>query len=175
MASCTIRPYAPTERDAVNAVALAAFSDYRNDYQDWPSFAEGIGRMADLAQVGELLVAETADGVVGAVVHVPPGAPRSAMFPDHWSLVRMLVVAPAWRGGGIGRQLMAGCLRAATRAQAPVLGLHTSPIMGSALRMYLALGFERDGDLPAERGVPYGRYVLPCSAFETALARLEAG
>ena len=174
MATCTIRPYAPADRDAVNAVALAAFSDYRNDYQDWPSFSEGIGRMANLAQVGELMVAGIGAVVAGAVVHVPPGAPRSAMFPEHWSLVRMLVVAPAWRGGGIGRQLMAGCLRGAMRVGAPALGLHTSPIMASALRMYLDLGFERDCDLPAERGVPYGRYVLPAAAFEAALARLDA-
>lgn len=97
------------------------------------------------------------------------------MFPDHWSLVRMLVVAPAWRGAGIGRQLMAGCLRGAVRAGAPALGLHTSPIMASALRMYLELGFERDGDLPAERGVPYGRHVLPAAAFGQALRLLEAG
>jgi len=175
MTGCTIRPYVPSDREAVNAVALAAFSQYSEDYQDWPSFAEGIGRMADLAQIGDLLVAEVGGVVAGAVVHVPPGAPRSAMFPDHWSLVRMLVVGPTWRGAGIGRQLMAGCLRAAARAEAPVLGLHTSPIMASALRMYLALGFERDGDLPAERGVAYGRYALPAAAFRTALARLDGG
>jgi len=45
--------------------------------------------------------------------------------------------------------------------------------MAPALRMYLALGFEREAGLPAERGVPYGRYVLPASSVETALARLE--
>ena len=174
MDRCTIRPYAPADREAVNAVALAAFSQYSGDYQDWPGFAEGIARMADLAEVGELLVASSGGGITGAVVHMPPGSPRKPMFPEAWSLVRMLVVAPDRRGAGIGRQLMAGCLRAAERAGAPVLGLHTSPIMAPALRMYLALGFERDADLPPERGVPYGRYVLPASAFREALARLEA-
>lgn len=44
-----------------------------------------------------------------------------------------------------------------------------------ALRMYLERGFERDADLPPERGVPYGRYVLPASAFGQALRLLEAG
>ncbi len=169
---CTIRPYAAADRDAVNAVALAAFAQYSGDYQDWPSFAEGIGRMDRLAEVGDLLVAEKNGVIAGAVVHMPPGSPRKPMFPDAWSLVRMLVVAPSWRGAGIGRQLMAGCLRAAARAEAPVLGLHTSPIMAPALRMYLELGFERDADLPPERGVPYGRYVLPAAAFEMALQRL---
>jgi len=174
MASCTIRPFQARDREGVNAVARAAFGQYSKDYQDWPSFIDGIGRMADLAQSGDLFVAECAGALAGAVVHLPPGAPRSAIFPDGWSVIRMLVVAPDARGGGIGRGLVAACLRAAHRAGAPAIGLHTSPIMGSALRLYEALGFARDQDLPPIRGVPYGRYVLPAAEFDTALARLEA-
>jgi ribosomal protein S18 acetylase RimI-like enzyme len=76
----------------------------------------------------------------------------------------MLVVDPARRGQGAGRALVDGCLRLAGEAGAPAVGLHTSPIMASALRMYEALGFVRDQDLAPIRGVPYGRYVLPLRA-----------
>ena len=170
--SATIRPYADADRAAVNRVALAAFSQYADRYEDWPSFSAGIARMADLAQGGDLLVAEHGGTVAGAVVHVGPGRPRSAVFPDEWSVIRMLVVDPAARGRGLGRRLVAACLRHAAEAGAPAVGLHTSPIMASALRMYEAAGFVRDRDLPPNRGVPYGRYVLPAAGFGAALALL---
>lgn len=156
-----VRPYVSRDREAVNAVARAAFMQYSRDYEDWPGFIEGIARMADLASSADILVAEQDGEIVGAVAHAGPGKPRAAFFPDEWSVIRMLVVDPRRRGQGAGRQLVAGCLRLARDAGAPAVGLHTSPIMASALRMYEALGFVRDTDLPPIRGVPYGRYVLP--------------
>jgi len=167
-----VRPYAEADRDAVNAVARAAFAQYSGDYQDWPSFIEGIGRMADLAANADLLVAEQDGAIVGAVAHVGPGRPRAAFFPDEWSVIRMLVVDPAQRGQGAGRALVAGCLQLAKEAGAPFVGLHTSPVMASALRMYEAIGFVRDRDLAPIRGVPYGRYVLPAAAISPAIALL---
>jgi len=170
--SIVIRAYADTDREMVNRVALAAFSQYADRYEDWASFSAGIARMADLARDGDLLVAEHEGRLPGAVVHVGPGRPRSAVFPDEWSVIRMLVVDPAARGQGIGRRLVAACLRQARQAGAPAVGLHTSPIMASALRMYEAIGFVRDRDLPPNRGVPYGRYVLPAAGFNPALELL---
>lgn len=105
-------------------------------------------------------------------MHVGPGRPRSAIFPADWSVIRMLVVDPAARANGIGRALVAASLERARRAGAPAVGLHTSPIMASALRMYEAIGFVREHDLPSNRGVPYARYVLPAEGIATALARL---
>ena len=142
----------------MNAIARAAFAEYEERYGDWPSFIEGIGRMADLAADGGLFVAEL----------------RSAIFPEDWSVIRMLVVAPEARGQGAGRQLVAACLAAAQAAGAPVVGLHTTPVMASALRMYTATGFARDRDLAPIRGVPYGRYVLPAEEIGAALTRLDA-
>jgi ribosomal protein S18 acetylase RimI-like enzyme len=168
-----IRPYAEADREAVNAVARAAFAQYSQDYADWPSFIDGIGRMAELAAHADVLVAEQDGVIAGAVAHVGPGRPRAAFFPDAWSVIRMLVVDPARRGQGAGRALVAGCLRLAREAGAPAVGLHTSPLMASALRLYEAIGFVRDSELPAIRGVPYGRYVLAEAAIPEALARLD--
>ena len=159
--SVLVRPYEPRDREAVNAVARAAFAQYADDYQDWPSFIEGIARMADLAKDADLLVAEQDGAIIGAVAHVAPGRPRADFFPLEWSVIRMLVVDPQRRGQGAGRALVAGCLQLARDAGAPFVGLHTSPVMASALRMYEAIGFVRDRDLAPIRGVPYGRYVLP--------------
>lgn len=163
-----IRPFAEADRDAVNAVARAAFAQYAGDYQDWPGFIDGIGRMADLARDADLLVAEQDGAIAGAVAHIGPGRPRSAFFPPEWSVIRMLVVDPRRRGQGAGRALVAACLRLARDAGAPAVGLHTSPVMASALRMYEALGFVRDRDLAPIRGVPYGRYVLAAAHIPAA-------
>jgi ribosomal protein S18 acetylase RimI-like enzyme len=160
-----IRPFAGADRDAVNAVARAAFAQYAQDYEDWPGFIDGIGRMADLARDADLLVAEQDGAIAGAVAHVGPGRPRAAFFPPEWSVIRMLVVDPCRRGQGAGRALVQECLRLARDAAAPAVGLHTSPVMASALRMYEALGFVRDRDLAPIRGVPYGRYVLVLPAM----------
>jgi ribosomal protein S18 acetylase RimI-like enzyme len=168
----TIRAYREADRAAVNAVALAAFAQYAGDYDDWPTFSAGIGRMADLAADGDLFVAERGGVVAGAIVHVGPGRPRSAIFPDDWSVIRMLVVDPAARGGGIGRALVAATLEQARRVEAPAIGLHTSPIMATALRLYESIGFVREHDLPSIRGVPYARYTLPATDIPAALARL---
>lgn len=107
-----IRHFQPADREAVNAVACAAFAQYQHDYEDWPAFNERLARMADLAGQADLMVAEADGEVLGAVVHVGPGKPRSVVFPDDWSVIRMLVVAPGHRGQGIGQQLVAACLPA---------------------------------------------------------------
>lgn len=170
--SILIRDYRDADRERVNQVASAAFAQYAGHYDDWPSFSAGIANMADLASGADLMVAELGAALAGAVVHVGPGQARSAVFPDDWSVIRMLVVDPGCRGQGVGRRLVAACLERAQLADAPAVGLHTSPIMACALRLYTALGFERDRDLPPIRGVAYGRYVLPASRIAAALALL---
>jgi ribosomal protein S18 acetylase RimI-like enzyme len=167
-----VRPYLDADREAVNAVARAAFAQYAQDYEDWPGFIDGIGRMAELARDADVLVAGQDGVIAGAVAHVGPGRPRADFFPDEWSVIRMLVVDPQRRGQGAGRRLVAGCLRLAQQAGAPVVGLHTSPLMASALRMYEAVGFVRDSELPAIRGVPYGRYVLSAADIPSAIGLL---
>lgn len=167
-----LRDYAPSDRDGVNQVALAAFAQYQQHYDDWAAFRDGIGRMADLADDADLIIAERGE-VVGAVVHAGPGRPRNRIFPDDWSIIRMLVVDPQQRGQGIGKRLVSAALQRAHRGGAPIVGLHTSPIMATALSLYLALGFERDCELPPIGGVPYSRYVLPQTAIPAALDLLN--
>lgn len=169
-----IQDYTPSYRDSINRVALAAFAQYAAHYDDWPAFQVGVARMSYLADTAELIVATRYGVVVGGIGHVAPGQPRDPIFPDDWSVIRMLVVAPEQRGLGVGRHLVAACLQRAAHAGAAVVGLHTSPIMADALALYTRIGFVRDCDLPPINGVPYARYVLPGASVHAAIALLDA-
>ena len=154
-----LRDYRETDATAIVRVALAAFAQFEHDYSDWPLFTTHVAKMPELAKSGEIIVAEDGGHIVGAVAYVGPQAPKAAFFDPAWPVIRMLVVDPAARGKGIGRQLTEECLRRAERDQASVIALHTTPIMTVALPMYLRMGFARVGDAPDILGVPYAVYV----------------
>ena len=155
----TIRDFHASDATGVNRVALAAFDEYRGDFSDWAAHSASIARMASLADVGELIVAGAEGRIVGAVVYVPPGAPKASHFDVDWPIIRLLVVDPAHRGLGLGRALTEECVRRAVRDGSPVLALHTSPIMRVALPMYLRMGFALQREVAPINGVPYAVYL----------------
>ena len=157
--SYTVREFRAGDADAVNRVALAAFEQYRDAYTDWPAFSANLGRMAALAENAELIVADVNRAIAGAVAYVGPGRPRSTLFEPEWPVIRMLVVSPDARGRGIGRALTEECIRRAQRDRAPLIALHTTPIMTVALPLYLRMGFTLLREAPSIYGVPYGVYV----------------
>ena len=73
--------------------------------------------------------------------------------------MRMLVVAPGFRGHGIGRALAQDCIDRARRDGAPVFALHTSELMHVALPMYQRMGFEWHSTAPMIHGVKYDVYI----------------
>ncbi len=154
-----IREFRVGDEAVINEVALAAFEEYRDHYEEWEVFAGIVGTMSSLSENGELIVATVQGKVAGAVVYVGPGKKKSEFFSPEWPILRMLVVAPTYRGIGIGRALTEECIRRAERDRAPLIALHTSPIMRVALSMYERLGFEFLQEAPKIFGVPYGIYV----------------
>ena len=156
-----IRPYRLTDADGVNAVALAAFEQYRGVYGDWEVLERGVGATAALAQSGDIILAEDDSGrIVGAVAYFAPGVePRAEFFAPEWPIIRMLVVDPAARGQGIGRRLTDACIERARGDGADVIALHTSPAMEVALAMYLKMGFRLENKVPDRFGVPYAVYL----------------
>ena len=104
-------------------------------------------------------MAEAQGSVVGAVGYVGPGRPKRAFYPPEWPIVRLLVVEPGHQGMGIGCALASECIQRARRDGAPVIALHTSPLLSIALPMYERMGFRLERELPAIFGVPYGLYV----------------
>jgi len=73
----------------------------------------------------------------GTVFSKPDGLPVTLTWPE----MRLLAVAPAARGQGIGAALMYECVRRARRLGAAVLTLHKTDMMHVAMRMYERMGF----------------------------------
>ncbi|MDR0776861.1 MAG: GNAT family N-acetyltransferase [Azonexus sp.] len=154
-----IRDFQRSDAPEVNALALRAFEQFRNAYDDWPAFQAKIANMSSLAGGGEIVVAEVEGQIVGAVAYIGPDAPKAEFFQPEWPIMRMLVVSPASRGLGIGRVLAEECLRRAKRDGASVFALHTSELMPVALPMYQRMGFKWVSNAPAIHGVEYGVYL----------------
>jgi GNAT superfamily N-acetyltransferase len=157
-----IRPADAGEYSAVDALAVRAWQVLKPGYDptQWDEMLLGVGRTSKLAEQGRLLVAAAHEELYGSVVYMPPGRSNPKIFPADWPSIRMLVVEPSRRGGGIGKALTAACIDEALKDGARCIGLHTSPIMEVALPMYLRMGFVKDADLAPIGGAPYARYVL---------------
>ena len=159
-----LRDFHPSDATAVDALGLAAFAQFADQYEDWPGFSAKISHMSSLADTGEITVAASGAHILGAVAYVGPHQPKSHFFEPEWAIMRMLVVSPSARGQGIGRALAQACMAKAQRDKAPVMALHTSTIMSVALPMYLKMGFKLIREAPAIHGVAYGVYAMPLSA-----------
>lgn len=160
-----LREFQTDDSAAINEVALAAFEQYRDAYNDWPTLSRRIAETATLAETSEMVVATLESGtIVGAVAYVGPGKPKHEFYSIEWPIVRMLVVSPQSRGLGIGRALTEECIRRAERDGAPLIALHTTPMMKVALPMYERMGFVYTREAPPVFGVPYGIYVKQLNA-----------
>ena len=158
MTDVRIRDYATTDAEDLNRIAVAAYGQYRDQFQDWPAMLAWLSNASSLSAIGETIVAEVDDSFAGSVTYFGPDRPREAFFDQHWSIIRMLVVDPAFRGKGLGRALSTECIARAKRDGSPVMALHTSPIMTVALPMYLRMGFVKAHDAPPIFGAAYAVY-----------------
>ena len=169
----TIRNFTAADRDAVNRVASAAWNQYATVFKGWERLAASVANIASLASHAELIVAERAGLVVGVVGYVGPLRPREALFPPDWAIVRMLSVLPAERGHGIGRLLTNACIERARRDKVATIGLHTTPVMRSALELYLRMGFVLQKAIPDRFGAPYAVYALALDQLD-ATSRIDS-
>ena len=80
MESVIIREFREADAPSLDRVALAAFSQFKEQYSDWPAMAANVSRMSQLASSGEIIVAELHGRIVGGVVYVPGGQPKAAYF-----------------------------------------------------------------------------------------------
>jgi GNAT superfamily N-acetyltransferase len=159
MSSYALRTYRDGDAAKVNELALAAFVQFRSQYSDWPAMASAIGQMSAPADIGEIIVAERDERIIGAVASIAAGRSKAAYFDQSWPIIRVLVVDPASRGTGVGGALTEECINRARRDGSRVIALHTSPIMAVALPMYLRMGFRLVQDAPPIYGVPYAVYL----------------
>src|SRR6202008_4590693 len=98
-------------------------------------------------QPAEQIVAEQDDTILGTVLLMPAGTvlttPDGAAVTLTYPELRLLAVAPATRGRGIGAALVRECLRRARESGATALTLHTTDMMRVAMGMYERMGFAR--------------------------------
>jgi GNAT superfamily N-acetyltransferase len=158
IADITIREYENPDAEDLNRLAVSAFSQFRDQYQDWPAVLAGLSQTSALSATGEVIVVKNQNRRVGAVAYFGPDSQKAPFFDQRWPVIRMLVVDPSFRGNGLGRALSMECLARARRDGSPIIALHTSPIMTVALPMYLRMGFVKAYDAPPIFGVAYAVY-----------------
>jgi GNAT superfamily N-acetyltransferase len=142
-----IRDARDDDRAAIRELTLAAYAEYATIMTStaWAMLAGAVRQALDGEATAERVVAEQDGNLIGSVMLCPPAADAygGAVARIDWPEVRLLAVAPAARGQGVGTALMDECVRRARRAGAGALGLHTSASLHTAIRMYERMGFVR--------------------------------
>lgn len=151
----TIRDARTGDKDAIRNVTLTANEQYAKiAAADWEGYRQNI--LTTLADVtpAEQIVAERDGVIVGTVLMYPAGTVFTLDDGRTVRLespeVRLLAVAPAARGQGIGRELMRECIERARRTGVSALTLHTTDLMQVAMQMYERMGFIRAPELDFE-------------------------
>jgi GNAT superfamily N-acetyltransferase len=147
-----IRDARSDDRGAIEAVTLAAYEQYATVMPaHWEGYRQNILATLAAAQPGAQIVAEEESRIVGTVLLYPAGSVMARPGGGSITLaepeVRLLAVAPAARGRGVGVTLMHECIRRAHQSGAAALTLHTTDVMQTAMRLYERLGFGRAPEL----------------------------
>ena len=161
-ATWTIREATADEWQAAGEVVARAYESLGVPTSD--GYLDHIRDVADRAATCRIFVAVDVDGsVLGCVTYVPhKDSPYAESERDGDAGVRMLGVAPAARGQGIGRALIAACVAQARIDRRERLVLVTTGAFKDAARMYLRMGFRRarDRDFVVEPGIHLRGYEL---------------
>ena len=128
----------PREQPAYYAMVRDAAARARNP---------AIRILAAVGRSGELL--GSAD-LIEDMAHYGSGGSATARV--NAAGIRLLAVAPEWRGHGVGKALARRCIERARELGRAALVLHTTRAMQTAWRMYEELGFQRSPDLDFRQG-----------------------
>jgi ribosomal protein S18 acetylase RimI-like enzyme len=143
----TIRSALPAELSLVGELTYQAYaidgllandSGYAHELRDAQHRASHCDLLVAVDEQGQLL---------GTVTFCLPGSPFAELSHEGQAEFRMLAVAPAHRGRGVGSRLVKECLERAARHGAHSVVLSTKRQMESAQRIYQRLGFHRSEQL----------------------------
>jgi ribosomal protein S18 acetylase RimI-like enzyme len=145
--SVVVRPAGPRDFDAVGELTVAAYAGAgqlgSGDY------ARALRDVAARVDQGEVLVAQDEDSgeLLGTVTFVLPGSELAELSRPGEAEFRMLAVAPAAQGRGVGEALVRACVQRARTVGASALVLYTRDFASAARRLYERLGFVRTPEL----------------------------
>ncbi len=140
-----IRDAAPEELDRIEELVKAAYREFRPHFPEkvWQAWMDNVSQTVR-APGGMLIVAEVG-GVIEGAIKFFPDASQAGM--GHWppgsAAIRILAVAPAARGRGLGTRLARECLRRAREQKISAIFLFTAEFMHAARHIYETLGFQR--------------------------------
>ena len=135
-----IRRAAPEDYETVGLLTEAAYEEFLEGPDDYYRVFLRDAETRD--REAELWVAADDDGsLLGSVTSCPPGSPWRELSVDGEGEFRMLAVAPAARGRGVGEALVRQCEERAAATGATRMWLSTLDEMGHAQRIYARLGY----------------------------------
>ena len=146
-----VRDAQADERDAIRRITLAAYAQYATIMAPsaWARLRDALATALTIGGSAQRIVADRDGVIVGSVLLFPPSTDAyggiAAAAP--WPEVRLLAVAPDARKLGVGKLLIDECIRRTRALGTDTIGLHTSPSMREAIRLYESFGFTRDPDL----------------------------
>lgn len=155
-APLTIRDLQPAEAAALGQLLVGVYASLPGfptpaQQPDYYAMLADIGRFTE-RRAARVLVARTEAGeLAGGVVYFGDmaeyGSGGTATQVTHAAGIRLLGVAPRFRGLGVGRALTAACLDLARAQGHAEVILHTTEAMQVAWGLYERLGFRRSEDL----------------------------
>lgn len=167
MSDIEIRVARRAEFAEIGAVTVEGYAEFLvgDGVDDDNHYAAQLRDVARRAEASEIIVALDPSGpVLGAVAYVHKGGPyEDIAFGADEAEFRMLVVAGAARGRGVGSALVAACVERAIAENRARIVISTMAQMSTAHRMYERLGFVR---VPTRDWSPVPEVVLLAYALE---------
>lgn len=159
-----LRRARPEELAAVGDLTVAAYAAFTLGPDD--PYLERLRDAATRDRESELWVALDDGQLLGTVSYCPPGSPWRELGHDHEGEFRMLAVAPAAQGRGVGTALVRLCEQRAREHGGTAMVLSSLPQMAAAHVVYTRLGYarapERDWDpVPGVHLVAFGKSLDP--------------
>jgi ribosomal protein S18 acetylase RimI-like enzyme len=139
-----LRRARPEDFAAVGEVTVAAYVEFAHD--DTESYVEHLRDATTRHREAELWVAtpDDSDEILGTVTITPAGSPWREVGRDGEGEFRMLAVAPAARGRGVGAALVGLVVDRFRREGASAVVMSTLARMKAAQHVYRLAGFVRD-------------------------------
>ena len=136
----------PEEFEEAAKVMLEAYTEYSSvlSPQDWEGYASRIIDVPSRASESDLIIAKKVNVIVGAVTFFTILENRTLMmWPPDWAGIRLVAVAPQNRREGLGKMLVAECIKRSREQGAVAVGLHSNKFMEAGVKMYENIGFVR--------------------------------